>query len=98
MNFVVDEGNTMNIGLLWFDNDTKTELPAKIERAAQFYREKYGKKPNVCFVHPSMVKIEPPENSNKTITRGEIELRTSKSVLPNHFWIGINGTLSPSGS
>jgi hypothetical protein len=88
----------MNIGMLWFDNDTKTELPIRIERAALYYREKYGKKPNVCFVHPSMVKIEPTDNQPKTIIRGEIELRTSKSVLPNHFWIGINGTLLPTSS
>ena len=32
----------MNIGMLWFDNDTKTELTIKIERAAHYYREKYG--------------------------------------------------------
>ena len=88
----------MNIGMLWFDNDTKTELTAKIDRAAHYYREKYGKKPNVCFVHPSMVKTESIDDSNKTILRGDIELRTSKSVLPNHFWIGINGTLSPANS
>ncbi len=88
----------MNIGMLWFDNDTKTELPTRIERAAQYYREKYGTKPNVCFVHPSMVKIEESDNQTKIIVRGEIELRTTKSVLPNHFWIGINGSLSPSSS
>jgi hypothetical protein len=88
----------MNIGMLWFDNDAKSELTTKIERAAHYYREKYGKQPNVCFVHPSMVKAKPAEEANKTIIRGDIELRTSKSVLPNHFWIGINGTLSPSSS
>jgi len=88
----------MNIGMLWFDNDTKTELPTRIERAAHYYHEKYGTKPNVCFVHPSMVKIEESDNQPKIIVRGEIELRTSKSVLPNHFWIGINGSLSPSSS
>ena len=88
----------MNIGMLWFDNDTKSELTTKIERAAHYYREKYGKQPNVCFVHPSMVKPQSSEEANKTIVRGDIELRTSKSVLPNHFWIGINGTLAQTSS
>jgi hypothetical protein len=92
----LSEGVQMNIGMLWFDNDTKTELSTKIERAATYYREKYGNKPNVCFIHPSMLKSEAADTANKTVIRGEIELRTSKSVLPNHFWIGINGTLSPS--
>ena len=88
----------MNIGMLWFDNDAKTELSIKIERAAYYYHEKYGKKPNVCFVNPSMLKSETAETTGKTVVRGEIELRTSKSVLPNHFWIGVNGNLSQASS
>lgn len=89
----------MNIGMLWFDNDPKTKLEDKIERAASYYREKYGSTPTVCFVHPSMIKTEKtiPENGNPEsdipllITRG-LELRPNRSVLPNHFWIGVNGT------
>lgn len=73
----------MNIGMLWFDNDTKTDLVAKIQRAASYYRAKYGKTPNLCFVHPSMVK-NPPAQGNG------IEVRTARTVLPNHFWIGVN--------
>ena len=88
----------MNIGMLWFDNDTKTELPTKIERAANYYRDKYGKKPNVCFVHPSMLKADATTTNNRTIIPGEIEVRTTKSVLPNHFWIGINGTVTNAGA
>lgn len=84
----------MNIGMLWFDNDPKTDFSIKIERAASYYREKYGKKPNVCFVHPSMLQAPSSDKNN----RCEIEVRTTKSVLPNHFWIGINGTLSPNGT
>jgi hypothetical protein len=84
----------MNVGMLWFDNDPKTELSLKIERAATYYRQKYGKKPNVCFVHPSMIQATP---GNKP-ARSDIEVRTTKSVLPNHFWIGINGTITPAGT
>ena len=32
----------MNIGMLWFDNDKKTDLAGKITRAADYYRNKYG--------------------------------------------------------
>ena len=88
----------MNVGMLWFDNDPKTEINTKIERAASYYRDKYGKQPNVCFVHPSMVKSLSTTGLNLSVQRGNIELRTSKSVLPNHFWIGINGSLSQSAS
>jgi len=81
----------MNVGMLWFDNDTKSDLPAKVTRAATYYRDKYGKCPNICFVHPSMVISNPKSNSeNESIKAGDIEVRLTKTVLPNHLWIGIN--------
>lgn len=83
----------MNVGMLWFDNDPKTEINAKVERAAVYYREKYGRRPNVCFVHPSMLKVTAPVSQEARVVRGEIELRTTKSILPNHFWIGVNGSV-----
>lgn len=82
----------MNIGMLWYDNDPKAEMIVKIERAASYYRQKYGKAPNVCFIHPSMLHIENTESTPRPMKAGGIEVRTSRSVLPNHFWIGVNGS------
>ena len=50
--------------MLWFDNDENTSLTDKIKRAAEYYRGRYKKEPNLCFVHPSMIKEgeDPPEN------------------------------------
>jgi hypothetical protein len=73
----------MNVGMLWFDNDPKTDITVKINRAVDYYQHKYGQTPNLCFVHPSMVKTSP-------IKTGRIEVRSSRSVLPNHFWLGLN--------
>ena len=73
----------MNIGMLWFDNDIKADLPTKIQRAASYYRTKYGRTPNLCFVHPSM--LAAPMNQS-----AGVELRTSRSVLPNHLWMGVS--------
>lgn len=73
----------MNIGMLWFDNDPKADLRVKIERAATYYQTKYGQSPNLCFVHPSMI-------SSEAGKAGLVEIRPNRSVLPNHFWIGIN--------
>lgn len=87
----------MNVGMLWFDNDPKKELDDKIERAATYYSEKYGKKPTICFIHPSMMpdtdsptpdKAAPIEIAVKDV---QIQIRSNQSVLPNHFWIGVNG-------
>ena len=45
----------MNRGMLWFDNNPKTNLASKIKQAAEYYRQKYGAAPNLCLVHPSML-------------------------------------------
>jgi len=92
----------MNIGMLWFDNDPKATLDAKIGRAAAYYREKYGKIPTLCFVNPKMLlngKNPPglPENGSgfetqqKRFTECGVEVRPNPAVLPNHLWIGVNG-------
>jgi len=72
----------MNVGMLWFDNDPSSELEDKISRAAGYYEKKYGMTPDLCFVHPSMLK-------NKTLPSSSIQIKTDRSILPNHFWIGI---------
>lgn len=74
-------------GMLWFDNDKKTTFISKVERAAQYYRKKYGQMPDVCFVHPQMV---PEEKIAQPI---KLEVKASPSVLLHHFWIGIRQTV-----
>jgi hypothetical protein len=95
----------MNIGMLWFDNDPKSNLEMKVERAVAYYRDKYGKVPTLCFVHPSMLPTAVQASKNggsrenekednprveRYVTAG-VEVRSNRSVLPNHFWIGVNG-------
>ena len=72
----------MDIGMLWFDNDPNRDLNAKVQTAAAYYLEKYGQEPNLCFVHPSML---PAERDHA----GAISIVTNSTVLPNHFWIGV---------
>lgn len=71
----------MNAGMLWFDNDPQTDLPAKIDRAAKYYRKKYGEIPNLCFVHPKMV-------GESKVNGTTLHVETSETILPFHFWIG----------
>lgn len=80
----------MNIGMLWFDNDPKAEIGVKIERAAVYYQQKYGKLPNLCFINPTMLKNGKAEEPRPLPQTNGVEVRTSPSVLPNHFWIGVN--------
>jgi hypothetical protein len=71
----------MNIGMLWHDNDPKTTLEQKIQKATAYYLEKYGKQANTVYVNPKTL------NGAQPAIEG-ITLRTSSQVLQNHFWIG----------
>ena len=78
----------MEIGMLWFD-DGPGSVKEKVARAAEFYAAKYGQKATVCMVHPDTLgKVEG--------RVGGVELLSERSVLPHHFWIGVEE--SPSGT
>lgn len=72
----------MEIGMLWFDNDPKSDLQSKVTKAAIYYRSKYGEEPNLCFVHPSMITKEMSKLS-------KIAVRSNTAIIPHHFWIGV---------
>ena len=74
----------MDIGMLWFDPDKKTDLVVKVERAARYYQQKYAQTPNLCYVHPDLF------NEHDGQPAHGVELRKSQAILPNHFWIGVN--------
>ena len=71
----------MNIGMLWLDDDKRRSLDEKVQRAADYYQEKYGCKPELCLVNTGMVR------ANKKV--GKIEVQPAKTVLPYHFWLGM---------
>ena len=75
----------MNAGMLWFDNDPKTALAAKIERAVDYYRHKYGRDPNLCLIHPSMM-----ENPVEAGGANE-QPSTGKTALPEEHREGVSG-------
>lgn len=82
----------MNMGMLWFDNDPKTTLAAKVIRAVQYYTEKYGRVPNLCLVHPTaLTSLSSMATSPKIGERdlGGVVIRPYRPVLPGHLWIGI---------
>lgn len=71
--------------MLWFDNNAGSDLPDKVQQAAQYYKHKYGRTPDLCFVNPSMI-------SKKKIKSGDIEVRANSSITPHHFWIGVSSS------
>jgi hypothetical protein len=76
-------------GMLWFDNNPHTALMEKVLRAAEYYKTKYDHVPNLCFVHPSMLK----GHSNQVEgLPGNISIQSNRFVLPGHLWIGVQET------
>ena len=71
----------MHTGMLWFDN-SQTALNTKIRKAIDYYHKKYGRSPDLCLVHPSMLK-----DSNLEVEK--ITIRPYRPVLPGHLWIGV---------
>lgn len=71
----------MNVGMLWLDDDKHTTIEEKIQKAADYYHNKYGQSPNLCFVNPAMLA------EAKNI--GRIQVRTAPNILRNHFWVGV---------
>lgn len=72
----------MKIGLLWFDNDSKRSLEEKVNAGAARYQEKFGTKPNACYVNPVMLE-------GKGVYVNGLKVMTADNVLPHHFFIGV---------
>lgn len=72
----------MKVGLLWFDDNKSRSLAEKVARAAAYYQQKYAIAPTLCYVHPSTL------NGAEFKANG-VEVRAAPTVLPNHFWIGV---------
>jgi len=79
----------MDIGMLWYDDDTKRKLDEKVARAAQYYQTKYGVAPTVCYLHPSMLEDKTGVPQAGPSVAGSVQLRSARTVLLNHFWIGL---------
>ena len=71
----------LHSGMLWFDNNPKTDLADKVERAAAYYLKKYGLEPDTCLVNPEMM-------AGKNIIRGQVTIKGNRAILMHHLWIG----------
>ncbi len=76
----------MGTGLLWYDNGAQ-DLAAKVGRAVQRYRERFGQDPNVCYVHPATL----PEGERQV---AGLLVRPSARILLHHLWVGVETKLT----
>lgn len=74
----------MKTGMLWFDNDPRSTLSTKIQKAVDYYRQKFGLVPDLCLVHPGMI-----DEGTIELKLGKLTIRPYRPVMPGHLWIGI---------
>ena len=72
----------MKVGMMWLDNDKTRSLDDKVQRAVDYYRDKYGRFPEVCLVNAKVLVEE------KKI--GRVKVQPGKTVLPGHLWLGMS--------
>lgn len=71
----------MRQGLLWYDDDPKHDLAAKIRAAKHAYQARHRHAANTCYVHPSALP--------RTRVIAGIRVVPKHNVLRHHFWIGM---------
>ena len=81
----------MIIGMMWFDNDPKKTLDAKVLQAADYYKRKYGSMPDTCLVNPKNLPDSSPQG--EPARAGRITILPLRSIMPGHLWIGLEEKL-----
>lgn len=75
------------IGMLWRDDDPKSDLASKIYQACDFYLLKYGQMPNLCWINPKMAPKDTTDDW-EGYTNG-VTVRKSPYIMPNHFLLEV---------
>jgi hypothetical protein len=68
------------IGMLWL-GESRLSLEENVQKAADYYIQKYGRRPAWCFANPKEVAGE---------TRvGGMTVKPMVTILPRHLWLGV---------
>lgn len=70
----------MNVGMLWLDDDKERPFAEKVQRAVEYYQDKYGRMATLCLVNSAAL-------AGETAVAG-VKVKGSATVLPYHFWLG----------
>jgi hypothetical protein len=80
----------MQEGMLWYDDDEGRTLEEKVRRAADYYRNKYGRSPDLCLVNPRAL-------NGRSVEVSQITLRAASNILMHHLLIGVGENGNGSG-
>lgn len=68
--------------LLWFDNRSRIPFSEKAQEASRAYEHKFGRHPDVCYVHPDDVPADASPPSG-------LDIRPEHGVLRHHMYVGV---------
>lgn len=71
----------MELGELFYIADTRLNLEERVLWAANRYQKKFGQRPTLVMLHPSLLKAGQRR-------MGHLRLEAKRSVLPNYLWVG----------
>jgi hypothetical protein len=70
----------MKEGMLWYDSQGGKNIAESISSAIEFFTNKYGTKPQECYLNPSQCAGEVDEI-------GEVKIVPSEKMIENHIWL-----------
>lgn len=76
----------MEIAELFLVENLKGDLENQVAWAADRFQQKYGQRPTLCAIHPSLMR-------GRLNYLSGIQLEGRKSLLPKYLWLGIPGDL-----
>ncbi len=71
----------MELGELFLIEDANMNLEQRVLWAAGRYQRKYGQRPTLCLLHPSLM-----QGARRHM--GALRLEAKNTVLPNYLWLG----------
>ena len=70
----------LKVGLLWFDDDLKRPLVAKLDEAVERYEERFGARPTSVHLHPAQA---------EGLSHGRLHVLGDVNLRRNHFLLGM---------
>jgi len=66
---------------VWYDDNPKKPITAKIDEAVLRYKQKFGKNPSICKLSEKM------QTQSGEQVAG-VKVQAAKNIPQNYFWIG----------
>ena len=72
----------MTTGMLYCDDEMGTANRESIRKAIQYFRDRFGEEPNICYLNPELVVEKQKEPST-------VEYLFTGILEPNQIWLGV---------